>query len=166
MDSITKSIRGRETGSVHSINPDYTTPQCEFKIEWLLESAKEFSEDQKRELVNQLAKKMDSGDTITYGGEIKRQSITAFDASVGILLVSSLDTVITLYRLFREHEDSNIGIRQVNNEMFYINEDVEAETIENHGGDVIVNVEGDLFYTLPTDMEQHIELMKELREDE
>jgi hypothetical protein len=50
--------------------------------------------------------------------------------------------------------------------MFYIDE-VDADTIEKHNGDIITNVEGDVyFFTLPDDMEDHIELMQELRENE
>jgi hypothetical protein len=138
----------------------------QYKVEWLLKDAGDLSEDEKRELIEELANELDAEDEVEYGGQFKRQSISAFDVSVGILLVSSLNTVINIYKTLQERDDSNIGIRQVNNEMFYIDE-VDADTIEKHNGDIITNVEGDVyFFTLPDDMEDHIELMQELRENE
>lgn len=137
----------------------------QFKIEWLLKGAEELSEDEKRERIEDLAKELDAEDEIEYGGQFNRQSITTFDVSVGILLVSSLNTAINLYKTLQERDDSNIGIKQVNNETFYINE-VDVDTVENHNGGIIGNVEGDVyFYTLPDNWEDHIELMQELQGD-
>lgn len=138
----------------------------QYKVEWLLKDAGDLSEGAKRELIEDLATELDAENEIEYGGQFKRQSISAFDVSVGILLVSSLNTVINIYKTLQERDDSNIGIRQVNNEVFYIDE-VDADTIEKHNGDIITNVEGDVyFFTLPGDMDDHIKLMQELQESE
>lgn len=136
-----------------------------YKVEWLLENAGDLSEEEKKELIEDLAKELDAEDDIEYGGQFKRQSLSSVDVSVGILLVSSLNTLINVYTTLQERDDSNIGIRQVNNQMFYI-DDVDSTTIEENNGTVIANVEGDVFFTLPDDIEDEIELKKELRENE
>lgn len=121
----------------------------QYKVEWLLKGAEDISEEEKQELIEDLAKKLEAEDEIKYGGQIKRRSISTFDVSVGILLVSSLNTLISLYKLLRDRDDSNIGIRQVNNKMFYI-EEVNPDIIESHNGEILANVEDDVyFFTLP-----------------
>lgn len=138
----------------------------QYKIEWVLDSAVEPSTQEKKELVNSLAEQLDAEDEIEYGGEMKRKSIGASEMiSVGVILVTSLDVLVNVYRIINDRDDSEVGIRKVNNEMFYI-DDVEATVIENNGGTVIENVEGDVFFTLPDDMEKHAELIEEIREKE
>lgn len=137
----------------------------QYKVEWLLKGAEELSEEEKIELIEDLAQELDAEDEIEYGGQFKRQSISTFDVSVGILILKSVDTVVKLYKVLQERDDSNIGIRQVNNEMIFIDE-IDPTIIEETNGTVIVNVEGDVFYTFPDDMEDEIELKKKLRENE
>ncbi|MFD1570341.1 MULTISPECIES: hypothetical protein [Haloferacaceae] len=135
----------------------------QYKVEWLLKGAGELSEEEKIELIEDLAKELDAEDEIEYGGQFKRKSLSTFDVSVGILLVSSLNTLINIYKLLQERDDSNIGIRQVNNKMIFINE-IDQTIIEENNGTVLANVDGDVFYTSPDDMEDEIELKKKLRE--
>jgi hypothetical protein len=133
-------------------------------MEWVLDSAVEPSTQEKKELVNSLAEQLDAEDEIEYGGEMKHQS-TGDLVSVGVILVTSLDVLVNVYRIINDRDDSKVGIKQVNNEMFYI-DDVEPTVVENNGGTVIENVEGDVFFTLPNDMENYAELIEEIREDE
>ncbi|TKX38013.1 hypothetical protein EXE51_05330 [Halorubrum sp. CGM5_25_10-8B] len=138
----------------------------QYKIEWLLDTEEDFTEEERRELVEDLAQQLDAEDEIEYGGEMKRQSVTAFDVSVGILLVSSVKTLIDVYQFLQDDDESNVGIRQYNNQMLYA-EEIDPETVENHGGDIIGHVEGDVYlFTNPEDFEKQQELKQELRESE
>lgn len=137
----------------------------QYKIEWVLDSADNLSTSEKKEMVNDLAEELDAEDEIVYGGEMKRKSIGPSEmVSVGVILVTSLDVLVNVYRIINDKEDSEVGIRKVNNEMFYI-ADVESTVIENNGGTVIENVEGDVFFTLPDDTEKHAKLIEEIREE-
>ncbi|KAA9398511.1 hypothetical protein Har1130_03730 [Haloarcula sp. CBA1130] len=137
----------------------------QYKIEWLLDTDEKLSSEESEQLVQELAEEIDAEDEVEFGGQVIRKSVTEV-ASVGILIVSSISTLIQVYQFLQDRDDSNVGVRQVNNEMFYVDE-VNPTVIEDNGGTVIANVEGDVyFFTLPEDMDQHVELMAELRESE
>ncbi|QGA82097.1 hypothetical protein [Halomicrobium sp. LC1Hm] len=137
----------------------------QYKIEWLLDTDEKLSSEESEQLVQELVEEIDAEDEVEFGGQVIRKSVTEV-ASVGILIVSSISTLIQVYQFLQDREDSNVGVRQVGNEMFYVDE-VNPTVIEENGGTVIANVEGDVyFFTLPDDMDQHVELMAELRESE
>lgn len=137
----------------------------QYKIEWLLDTDEKLSSEESEQLVQELVEEIDAEDEVEFGGQVIRKSVTEV-ASVGILIVSSISTLIQVYQFLQDRNDSNVGVRQVNNEMFYVDE-VNPTVIEENGGTVIANVEGDVyFFTLPEDMDQHVELMAELRASE
>lgn len=149
---------------IHDNESDLGVSDNQFKIEWLLDTEEELTTEKKRELVEDLAQQLGATDEIEYGGEMNRQSITTLDVSVGILLVSSVKTLIDVYQFLQDDDESNVGIRQYNNQMLYA-EEIDPETVENHGGDIIGHVEGDVYlFTNPDDFEKQQELRQELRE--
>lgn len=116
-----------------------------FKTELVVDADDDLTAEEKQERILELANEAGVGDKVSYGGEMVRKSVDPMvPISLGILLVSGTTALITLIQYLEERDDVGTGIVQTGDGQLVSAEEIEKTVIENNGGIVLGEVDGDV----------------------
>ncbi len=143
-------------------------PESPYKAEIVLETDEVVGENEKRELLQQVADEAGVADEVEFGNPVNRQSIDPILAtSLGILFVSSVSTLIQILDYLDDDDAHGKGIVQTGDGRTIGVVDADADFVENHGGTVIGQVDGDVVVVDDSDsMDLTIALNKKVSWDE
>lgn len=139
-----------------------------YKAEIVLDSGEDLDDDKKQELLRDVAKEAGVSNEVEFGNPVKRQSVDPVLAtSLGMLFVNSVSTLILLLEHLDEDDSHETGIIQTGDGRTIGVVDADADFVENHGGTVIGEVEGDVVVVDDAEsMELTIALNKKAAEDD
>jgi hypothetical protein len=142
----------------------------EFKAEIVLESDEDLNNEQREELLREIAHEAGIEDGVEFGSPVRRHSIEeGVILSIGTVLVNNPDTLIRLYEYLKARIDCETGIVKTTDGQLVDSANVDETFIENNGGIVIGNIEGDVVFQEDPDadpMELSVALNKVREEGE
>jgi hypothetical protein len=116
-----------------------------FKTELVVSTNDELDSREKEELLHGIAREAEIEDDVQFGNPVVRKSVDpTLAVSLGILVVGSVNTLITLLNYLDEREAVGTGIVKTNDGQLVSIDKVDKTVVENNGGIVLGELEGDV----------------------